>query len=208
MQSACTKILLSCAASCTLVQTKDSLVAVAFAQRKINVSLVQFAKLLSNLSGPLHTAEQEPLEKVSIDSRETKEISFGRGIAENEPPECRLHEVTARTILPSFENEMPQTFRRMRQGSRQRMMKRRFQETVKSFPSHRKQMKKFFNILATSNKNQLPFNTQHKLGLSYHKMLSNRPLSSQGQYYINRTSHLLSNGFYSIPQATAKCIVS
>ena len=91
------------------MQTKDSLVAVAFAQRKINVSLVQFAKLLSNLSGPLHTAEQEPLEKVSIDSRETKEISFGRGIAENEPPECRLHEVTARTILPSFENEMPQT---------------------------------------------------------------------------------------------------
>ena len=192
----------------TCMRSKDSLVVVALAQSKINVSFVQFAKLLSNPSEPSHTAEQEPLEKVSIDLQQTEEFTIGHGIAESEPPICRLHEATARTVLHSAENEVPQTLRRMRQGSRQRMMQRRFQETVKSFPSHKKQMKKFFNILATSNENQLPFNIQLKLGISYHKMLSNRTLSSQDQYYINRTSHLLSNGFYSIPQATAKCIVS
>ena len=41
-----------------------------------------------------------------------------------------------------------------------------------------------------------PFNIQQKLGLAYHKMLSNQPLSSQDQFYINRTYHRLSAGLY------------
>ncbi len=99
--------------------------------------------------GVFHTFKQpvESDEPVPIDLQEAKEFTIGRGIAENEPSECRLHEITARTILPSAESEAPQTFRRMRQGSRQRMMQRRFQETVKSFHSHKKQMKKFFRTI-------------------------------------------------------------
>ena len=57
----------------TCMRSKDSLVVVALTQSKINVSFVQFAKLLSNPSEPSHTAEQEPLEKVSIDLQQSEE---------------------------------------------------------------------------------------------------------------------------------------
>ena len=127
--------LLSCLARCMFVSEKEVKKELSYtlaSDRRIDTTFAQcyYRHSFKQPAQPVVPPHTSNSQFVSHEHQPATQLAtnatIGRGIAENEPPECRLHELTARNILPSAENEAPQTFRRMRQGSRQRMRQRRF----------------------------------------------------------------------------------